>query len=115
MPEQPKLEPCGHCTSTGTCKNGNDGGSCAVCARRNFLFKHSPAYGLVCTICKGSGFLEPMSTRIKHRTGPLIAIYVILTAVASIFFGYKEHFNEVLTFLSTLTGSITGYYFSRKE
>lgn len=115
MTEQPKYEPCGHCGGTGTCRNAENGSSCAVCARRFVLFKYSPSHGLVCSICKGTGFIEPISLRLSYRTGHILAIVVMSTAIVTAIFGFKEHFSEVLTFLGTLTGAISGFYFSRKK
>lgn len=106
---------CKHCKGEGTCSTGVDGTSCAICARRNFLLKHKPAHGLVCSVCKGHCMIEPMSSRIKNRTGPLLALYIMVTAIAIVFVGQKEHFSEVLAFVGTLTGAITGFYFSGKK
>ncbi|MCL1050731.1 molecular chaperone DnaJ [Shewanella abyssi] len=106
---------CKHCSGTGTCENGIDDSSCAICARRNFILKHSPAHGLVCSVCKGHCKIEPMSSRLKNRTGPLLAIYIMATAIMMVTTGSSEHFSEVLAFIGTLTGAITGFYFSGKN
>jgi hypothetical protein len=66
----------------------------------------------VCSVCKGQVKIEPFSSRLKHRTGPLIAIYIIGAALMMVVTGYKEHFGEVLAFVGTLTGAVTGFYFS---
>lgn len=44
----------------------------------------------------------------------MLAIFIMATAVSMILTGYKDHFGEVMAFLGTLTGAITGFYFSRK-
>jgi hypothetical protein len=36
------------------------------------------------------------------------------TAISIVVTGHKDHFSEVLAFLGTLTGAITGFYFSSK-
>ena len=115
MEDRIHLEKCGHCDGTGTCKNGKDGQSCPRCARRFLFFKYSPPYGLVCSVCKGEGHIEPMGSRFLYRTGPMLAIYIMATAIMTIIYGQKEHFTEVLAFLGTLTGAVTGFYFARKQ
>jgi len=115
MEDRIHLEKCGHCDGTGTCKNGKDGQSCPRCARRFLFFKYSPPYGLVCSVCKGEGHIEPMGSRFLYRTGPMLAIYIMATAIMTIIYGQKEHFTEVLAFLGTLTGAVTGFYFGRKQ
>lgn len=89
--------------------------SCANCARRGLFRKFHPADGLVCSICNGTGFIEPIAFRLTHRTGPVLAIFVMATAIVTVVLGHQNHFSEVLAFLGTLTGAITGFYFSRKE
>ena len=79
------------------------------------LFKHKPAHGLVCSICKGTGFIEPIALRLNHRTGPVLAIFVMSAAILTVIIGNEKHFSETLAFLGTLTGAITGFYFSRKK
>jgi hypothetical protein len=102
---------CKHCNGKGSCTNGLNGESCAVCARRNLLLKHSPAIGLVCSVCKGHCKVEPTSSRLKNRAAPIIAIYIVAAAIMIIAGGYEKHFNEVLAFVGTLTGTVTGFYF----
>lgn len=106
---------CAHCQGRGTCTSGVDRSSCRTCVGRLSYRQSKPKHGLPCSICKGFGHIEPMSQRFQQRTGPLIALYVMGTAVFLIFYGYKQHFSEVLAFLSTLTGSITAYYFSSRR
>jgi len=113
--KQIHLEKCAHCGGTGTCASGPDGQSCAKCSKRFVFFKYSPSTGLVCSVCKGEGHIEPMGSRFIYRTGPMLAIYIMATAIMIIIFGTKEHFSEVLAFLGTLTGAVTGFYFGRKE
>ncbi|EMF7366400.1 molecular chaperone DnaJ [Vibrio vulnificus] len=115
MADDVTFHECMHCKGTGTCASGKDGGSCAICARRNFILKHSPAHGLVCSVCKGHCKIEPMSSRLKNRTGPILALYIISTAIMMTVVGSKEHFSEVLAFVGTLTGAVTGFYFSGKR
>jgi len=115
MDKQLEMQRCAHCNGSGTCRNGKDGESCAVCSKISIFSKYQPAHGLVCSICKGTGFIEPVALRLKYRTGPVIAMFVTVTAVITIIVGHENHFSEVLAFLGTLTGSITGFYFSRKK
>ncbi|MGR5182169.1 hypothetical protein [Vibrio alginolyticus] len=65
MADDVTFHECMHCKGTGTCTSGKDGDSCAICARRNFILKHS--------------------------------------------------LSEVLAFVGTLTGAVTGFYFSGKR
>lgn len=114
MQHQLSIQKCGHCDGSGTCRSGENQHSCAVCARNGLFMKHTPAIGLVCSICKGTSFIEPVALRFKHRTGPVLAIFIMSTAIVTVIYGHKEHFSEVLAFLGTLTGAITGFYFSKK-
>ncbi len=109
------LEKCAHCNGSGTCRNGPEESSCAHCARRLLFFKYKPSVGLRCSVCKGEGYIEPVGSRFIYRTGPMLAIFIIVTAVMIIIFGQKEHFSEVLAFLGTLSDSVTGYYFGRRK
>lgn len=111
------LYDCNHCGGKGTCRNGREGISCAACVVRNEL-KGKDHIGLLCGSCGGIGKAEPMTERINKRTAPLLAIYLvivllILIAFASIF--KSEHFSELLTFSSTIIGSVIGFYFSRRD
>lgn len=71
--------------------------------------------GLVCSVCKGEGQVQPFANRAKTLAGPIIALYVMATAIVTIIFGQEKHFPETLAFLSTLTGSIVAYYFATKK
>ena len=113
--QQTKYESCGHCSNSGTCRNGQDGVACSICAQRGFFLKYKNAHGLVCSICKGTGFIEPIALRLTYRTGPVLALFVMATAIVTIVVGHENHFNEVLAFLGTLTGAITGFYFGRRD
>lgn len=115
--------PCAHCAGSGTCLNGPDSKSCAVCVRghRRFwgLLPSKIPYdsaGIVCSVCSGVGNLEPLSIRLQKRIVPLLAmfiVYVALYIVATL--ATRENFSEVLAFAGTLIGSITGYYFGGRQ
>ncbi len=112
MSQQTELKACAHCIGTGTCRTGKEEASCANCANRWWFYKYEPAHGLVCSICKGKGYNEPIAFRLIHRTGPILAICVVVTALFYIvWLGRENHFSEVLAFLGPLTGAVTGFYF----
>lgn len=111
MATQLEIAPCGHCGGSGTCRNASNKMSCAGCARHGLFQKYAPADGLVCSICGGTGFIEPVALRLKHRTGPVLAAFIMSAAILTILVGHEKHFTEVLAFLGTLTGAITGFYF----
>ncbi len=52
---------CGHCSGTGTCKNGGNGGSCNSCLSREVVFKttwNGEPKTVKCSICKGTGYIK---------------------------------------------------------
>ncbi|MCB2141226.1 molecular chaperone DnaJ [bacterium] len=107
--------PCAHCQGSGTCSSGKDGESCAVCIKEGKAKTNS--FGLVCSVCGGIGIAELKTDRINRRVTPVLAIFIAYFALFIVFwFGVTGNklFSEVLAFSATLTGSITGYYFSRK-
>ena len=116
------LVECPHCQQTGTCTNGQDGQSCQRCVARWNKGQSLPpesgkAIGLVCSVCHGKGLAELSSGRWHYRYPALLALVVVLLGFLILFFfGWRhyEHFDKLLVFVSTLIGSITGYYFGGK-
>jgi hypothetical protein len=120
---QVKVIPCRHCNSEGTFRSGENGNSCEVCVRKNlkwtlaFCFS-KPRYGMVCSVCKGIGEIEPFTERLHNRIVPALAIVLVYFALALVWFMAfleNQYFSEILAFSSTLIGSITGYYFGGKN
>lgn len=112
---KPQRLDCAHCGSTGTCNNGPDGSSCAVCIKKHKIENQS-SEGLVCSVCGGIGTAEPFTDKLHSRVVPALALLIVYVALYLIFmFGSKENFNEILAFASTLIGSVTGYYFGGKK
>jgi hypothetical protein len=108
---------CGHCGGCGTCKNDR-GSSCAACIKRLKLDPPESGFcGLPCSVCWGSGTVEPTSLKFQNRFVPILAsVFVCLAFGAILVFGLgkNEHFGEVLAFAGTLIGSITGFYFAER-
>lgn len=110
---------CPHCHSTGTCKEGGGGSGCEACFAYYSVAPVSAEgqreRGIACMVCKGRGSFEPTSLKIQNRLVPGLTILFVLVALSLIFYfadGEKQkHFDKVLMFAGTLTGSITGYYF----
>jgi len=113
------LVDCQHCKKTGTCTNGPDGQSCARCiafftGRHEYSADSGKPIGLVCSVCWGKGLAELSSSKWNYRYPALLAIVFVLLAFLLLFvFGLLQyqHFDKLLVFVSTLIGSITGYYF----
>jgi len=117
--------PCRHCSGQGTCKTGIGGASCAVCVRGDIPFLHrllgrgrpldfgNVVYtGLVCSVCHGRGTLEPTTFKFHNRMAPVLAlIFIIFGGSLLVKFRGHQSFDAVLTFVGTLIGSVTGYYF----
>lgn len=111
------LHACAHCKGSGTCNSGPDSSSCKVCEIKNEL-KKGPYYGLACGTCGGLGKTDTVTYRLNHRTKPVLSlILVLISTVLILLFGIfrNEYFHEVLTFCTTILGSVVGYYFSTKE
>lgn len=109
------LHSCAHCKGSGTCISGPDGASCMVCTKRNEL-KKGPYHGLACGTCGGLGKTDTMTYRMTHRTQPILSISLVFGSIGLILlFGFagSPYFHEVLTFCTTLLGSVIGYYFSK--
>ncbi len=109
---------CAHCEGTGTCKNGQNQTSCAVCRKHQQLTSAAieDASGLVCSVCRGRGILEAMASRLRNRLVPCLALIIVCFVLLLVWDTHdKENFGEILAFSGTLIGSITGYYFGGKS
>lgn len=114
------LVECQHCKHTGTCSSGPEGQSCSRCvafwtSRREYSPDSGKPSGLVCSVCWGKGLAELSSSKWDYRYPAILAITIVLLAFSMLFyFGHRgyEHFDKLLVFVSTLIGSITGYYYA---
>lgn len=112
------LHQCGHCNGSGTCATGPGGTSCMVCVSRNELNKRKVYTGLACGACGGVGKTDTITYRMQHRMQPLLSIsLVLISTILIIFFGLTKspYCHEILTFCTTILGSVVGYYFSKSE
>ena len=107
---------CAHCGQTGTCNNGNDLMSCIKCSReaKNIFGKFfcKPAKGVICSVCKGYGVVEPYTFSLNNRIRPALASGIIVGAIVILPAALgTEHFDAILAFSTTITGAVTGFYF----
>ena len=111
------LVPCAHCATLGTCRNGQEGAGCSRCqafwiGRGEKLESFSDRTGIVCSVCWGKGLAEPSNQKWQYRFPAMLALLIIVAAVFLLFlFDGKKEFDKVIVFVSTLVGSVTGYYF----
>lgn len=78
------------------------------------LIKNGSHVGLVCSVCWGKGLAELSSAKWNYRYPAILAIVFVLLGFLLLFvFAWRDyqHFDKLLVFVSTLIGSITGYYF----
>jgi hypothetical protein len=111
------LYECLHCKGEGTCRNAENGASCAACIKRNEL-KGTSYTGLICQSCGGIGKADPMTERIDKRAAPLLAlgtVFGLLIIVATSAFISSPHFSQIIAFAGAIIGSIIGFYFSGKQ
>lgn len=117
LSDMAELVACKHCNESGTCRNGEGDASCDRCAtfwsgsdqRFPKTGKHT---GLVCSVCMGRGLAETASSQWDYRFPGILAILFVLVAFGLLFyFNQSAHFDKILVFVSTLVGSVTGYYF----
>jgi drug/metabolite transporter (DMT)-like permease len=109
------LVPCAHCESKGSCKTG-----CPRCRafwiqRESGLENVSDWAGIVCSVCWGKGVAEPSNQKWQYRFPAMLALLILVVAVFLLLWfsgkDQKEAFDRILVFVSTLVGSVTGYYF----
>lgn len=111
----PELVSCKHCDESGTCNPGDT--SCGVCIarwmQRGQLGQDGPAIGLICSVCWGKGLVEASAAKWNNRFPFILASGLVLLGFALLFLvgwtGIDK--NQALTFVGTLLGSITGFYF----
>src|SRR5689334_19821418 len=89
-------------------------------ASKNKRFKiaeNASRRGLVCSVCWGRGVTEVASEKWNYRYPAILSgIFVVLAFGTLLISGlnnqFNEYFDKVIVFVSTLIGSITGYYFA---
>lgn len=109
---------CAHCEGSGTCRNGHNQTSCAICRRSHKLESSSieDTSGLICTICQGHRIFEVTAARLRNRLVPFLALFIVCFVLVLVWNTIdKENFGEILAFSGTLIGSITGYDFGGKS
>jgi hypothetical protein len=111
------LVPCAHCVTNGTCKNGLNQSGCAACqanwTERSGKFNDFPEKtGIICSVCWGRGLVEPSNQKWEYRFPAFLALLIIVVAFSLLLlFSNENGFDKILVFVSTLVGSVTGYYF----
>lgn len=111
------LYPCAHCSGVGTCKNGINEFSCAVCIKDNEL-KGKEFAGLPCGVCGGIGQAEPRTERINKRMPAILGFMVVFLLMFGVFLSAvlkSPYFSEVLAFSGTLIGTVLGFYYSDRS
>ena len=114
----PLTNECKHCRQSGTCTNGLDGESCAVCARRRLFRDYSAKpQGLVCSVCHGRGLVEPFSLQLQNRFVPCFAGALVTALFVVLVVTLKDvnQFDKVIGFAGTMIGTIVGYYFGGRR
>lgn len=111
------LYPCAHCAGVGTCRNGRNELSCAVCIKAHEL-KGIELAGLPCGVCGGIGQAEPRTERINKRMPALLGFMVVFLLMFGVFLSAvlkSPYFSEVLAFSGTLIGAVLGFYYSGRN
>ena len=77
--------------------------------------------GLVCSVCWGKGVAEPSQSKWEYRFPAVLAIIFVALGFGTLLVVFlvpllksgadSQQFDKVLVFVSTLVGSVTGYYF----
>lgn len=113
----PKLDRvlCAHCSSSGSCHSGKDASSCAVCIKDAGFKDDAPRYGLVCSVCDGSGVAEPPMDGVQ-AIGVVIALSLSFAAMFLVWksLDSKESLDNILPFAAGVIGSITGFFFGSR-
>lgn len=108
------LYPCAHCGGVGTCKNGLNECSCAVCVKE-YELRGKEFVGLPCGVCGGLGQAEPRTERINKRMPAILGFSVVFLLMAGIFFAAlskSPYFSEILAFSGPIIGTVLGFYYS---
>ncbi|HYO63546.1 MAG TPA: hypothetical protein VER08_07815 [Pyrinomonadaceae bacterium] len=110
---------CAHCRGQGACYRGDRESSCPSCVKAHEFTQTADGQllcGLVCSVCKGRGSVEPTSLKIQNRFIPFVTLAFLLAAIYLIYhFEQSTHFDKVLVLASTIIGGITGYYFGGEK
>ncbi|MBC3489168.1 molecular chaperone DnaJ [Pseudomonas kermanshahensis] len=117
MDVKANLHPCAHCECTGTCRKGENGGSCGSCVKLNDL-KGIGHFGLPCGVCHGIGHAEPRTERLNKRIAPILAlvtVYFLLIGVFAAALTQSSYFSEILAFAAPLIGVILAFYFTARS
>ncbi|MFY0678670.1 MAG: molecular chaperone DnaJ [Neptuniibacter sp.] len=116
MEEVSKIYECAHCSGTGTCTSAKEGSSCDHCIKKAELKSKEPLFGIACGTCWGIGKTDSATSRLRHRTPPILAIAIIFASFLTIIiFGSTNnaHFPETLSLLGALMGSVITFYFTK--
>ncbi|HEJ1327452.1 molecular chaperone DnaJ [Pseudomonas aeruginosa] len=108
---------CAHCSGVGTCRNGINHLSCAVCIKEHEL-KGKEFDGLPCGVCGGIGQAEPRTERINKRMPALLGFMVVFLLMLGVFVSAatkSQYFNQVLAFAAPLIGTVLGFYYSSRN
>ena len=122
---------CPHCSvnniATGTCRNGNDGRSCLACIRRwsrppwwrrwmeqTLPVESDKAVGTWCGVCYGRGIVEGATFKIRNYFPFFFALTFVLVSMAY-FFLFSEKDDKLTSSLTTILGTIIGFYFGGKS
>ena len=108
---------CSHCEAKGFCHSSKEGSSCLVCKTKAAVKELNDLhFGLVCSVCKGHGSIEPFSERLRDRTGPILAFVLCYLTLAILVYAMRINMAEkILPFAATVIGSITGFYFGSRS
>jgi len=111
------LYPCAHCQESGTCQSGENRQSCNLCVARHKL-KAGGHIGIACSICGGIGKAEPVTERMNKQITPILSIIIILPLLVFVWWAMlaeSKYFTELITFSSTIIGTVVGFYFSSRK
>ena len=119
----PELLPCQHCRGEGTCIAADPVKrlSCDVCIERwrtqGALMGEGPFKGLVCSVCRGRAWAESATLVWSNRFPFILSALLVVMSSTLLFFAKKIGIDpaHALTFVGTLIGSITGYYFGGEK
>ena len=117
---------CPHCNGTGKCENGEDKNTCDMCLirlthtgwMRLFRFKNPDSMinpkGCWCGVCFGRGRLEGVTFKIRNYF-PFFFASVFFIFTFSLFLTNKNVPERLEAALTTLMGTIVGFYFGGKK
>lgn len=80
---------CGHCNGSGVCTNGKGGQVCYSC--RKAAGVEAGELGIICSVCKGRGFLIPTAIlNADHRKWVFALLVFVLSIGALVFTIFRE-------------------------